>query len=300
MKKYLPVIIIFYFALQVEAQTVSDIDNNTYNTVGIGTQTWMKENLKTTKYNDGTTIPEIKDSSIWIYLKTPAYCWNENKISNKTTYGALYNWYAINTGKLCPSGWHVPTETEWETLIAFLGGKEIAGGKLKESGTIHWASPNGGADNSSGFTALPSGFRDSDFYGTFHSPKIGMDGYWWADTDTATYYYLNSVNSRIFIDDNDNKSYGISVRCIKDGAVSYVPEIGGKDSNYLYPNPAKDKLYLNRLDDALVVISDLQGKHIIKIHSGTNPIDISGFKNGVYIVKIINSENILIGKFIKE
>ncbi len=156
--------------------TVTDIDGNIYHTVTIGTQVWMVENLKVTKYNDGNVIPYVTDSVSWGKLQTPAYCFYNNDIKNKTIYGALYNWYSVNTGKLAPNGWHVAKDSEWKTLITFLGdpsnnalfGEDsIAGGKMMEIGTSHWIGLNSGANNSSGFTALPGGGRFSDYLGSF-------------------------------------------------------------------------------------------------------------------------------------
>jgi len=109
--------------------TVTDIDGNVYHIVAIGTQVWMAENLKTTKYNDGTFIPLVTDSTAWGNLSTPGYCWyNNDAATYKNTYGALYNWFTVNTGKLSPKGWHIPSDTEWETLITYLGGESLAGG----------------------------------------------------------------------------------------------------------------------------------------------------------------------------
>jgi len=140
---------------------VTDVDGNVYNTVTIGSQVWLAENLKTTKYNDGTPIPLVKDSIEWSNLSTPGYCWYSNdSVSYAQTYGAMYNWYTLETGNLCPTGWRIPSEEDWGKLIEYLGDK--AGGKLKETGTTHWKSPNTGATNSSGFTALPGGVRRYD------------------------------------------------------------------------------------------------------------------------------------------
>ncbi|MEK7719983.1 MAG: fibrobacter succinogenes major paralogous domain-containing protein [Bacteroidota bacterium] len=196
--------------------TITDVDGNTYSSVIIGTQTWMKENLKTTKFNDGTAILPVTDYSAWLGLTTPAYCWYNNDASTyKDTYGALYNWYTVNTGKLCPSGWHVPNINELTTLIEYLGGENVAGGKLKETGTIHWRSPNAGATNSSGFTALPGGYRTSTSITPFDS--VGYKGYWWSSSpsaDNAWYCVLFSGDATA------NKYYsrtesGFSVRCVK-------------------------------------------------------------------------------------
>ena len=118
---------------------VTDDDGNVYHSVTIGTQVWMVENLKTTKYNDGTSIPLVTDATDWHNLLTPGYCWNNNdEATYKATYGALYNWYTVNTGNLCPTGWHVPGDAEWTTLTTYLGGEDVAGGKLKEVGITHW------------------------------------------------------------------------------------------------------------------------------------------------------------------
>jgi uncharacterized protein (TIGR02145 family) len=198
---------------QAVSGTVTDIDGDVYHTVTIGTQVWMVENLKTTKYNDGTAIPLVTDSSAWAALTTPGYCWyNNNAATYKNTYGALYNWYAVNTGKLAPTGWHVPTDSEWTVLTTYLGGDSAAGGPLKEVGTTHWAAPNTGATNTSGFSALPGGFRGSTFY------DVGSIGYWWSSTAYDAAY---SWNRDIFYDSayvyryNHNSDYGFSVRCVK-------------------------------------------------------------------------------------
>jgi len=199
-----------------------DYDGNYYNTIKIGNQIWMAENLKTTKYNDGTAIPNVTDNTAWAALTTPAYCWyNNNEAAYKATYGALYNWYTVdvtsNGGKnVCPTGWHVPTDAEWTTLTTYLGGVDVAGGKLKETGTTHWTTPNTGATNETGFTALPGGYRHLD--GTFNN--IGDLGYWWSATEysatlawnrSLTYNYSNVIRSYL-----NYKKYGYSVRCVRD------------------------------------------------------------------------------------
>ncbi len=196
--------------------TVTDIDGNTYKTIKIGNQWWMAENLKTTKFNDGIAIPFINDSIIWSNLYTPAYCWyNDNQATYGNNYGALYNWFVINTGKLCPSGWHVPTDSDWETLISFLGGENVAGGKLKETGFTHWLNPNKGATNETVFTALPGGYRY--YNGTFFGEKCG--GFWWSASEIneyqGSYWYMFYLDSSIRILNNYKRS-GLSVRCVKD------------------------------------------------------------------------------------
>lgn len=197
--------------------TVTDVDGNVYHTVTIKTQTWMVENLKTTHYNDGIEngITNVTDNTAWGGLTIPAYCWYNNDISNKSTYGALYNWYAVNSGKLCPVGWHVPSDEEWDILISNLGGDTtLVGGILKEAGTAHWISPNTGADNSSGFTALPGGSRYTN--GSFY--LNGKYGWWWSSTESSTenagHIYLNYNTSNVYKTPG-SKKIGFSVRCIK-------------------------------------------------------------------------------------
>ncbi len=194
---------------------VTDIDGNSYKTVQIGTQVWMAENLKTTKYNNGTEIPLVTGGTEWGALTTPAYCWyNNDAPTNKEIYGAFYNWYTINTGNLCPSGWHVPSDGEWTALTDYLGGESIAGGKLKETGTTHWTSPNTGATNESGFTALPGGHRYWD--GTFD--VIGMSCSWWSSTGNAGYGWMRDMDYNLSSIRGGGvyKNYGYSVRCLQD------------------------------------------------------------------------------------
>jgi uncharacterized protein (TIGR02145 family) len=211
-------VLIFSVAFAVaEAQTVKDIEGNIYNTVRIGTHVWMAENLKTTKFKDSTDIPFVTDNKNWNALFKPGYFWYDNdEKANKKTYGALYNWYAVSTNKLCPAGWHIPGYAEWTTMInALKGGERVAGGKLKETGTIHWRSPNKRATNSSGFTALPGGFRNSN--GIFHD--IGIYGGWWINTETsaAKAFYRGLVYDHGTAGSGESlKADGFSVRCLSD------------------------------------------------------------------------------------
>jgi uncharacterized protein (TIGR02145 family) len=200
--------------------TVKDVDGNVYHSVTIGTQVWMIENLKTTKYSDGSAIPPVTSNATWFDLNSPGFCWyNDDEVTYKKVYGALYNWYAVNTNKLCPSGWHVPSAAEWTTLVTYLGGQLVAGGKLKESKTIHWQDPNLGATNESGFTALPGGCASANGYW-----GIGTYGYWWSSTEGLSGPY--GIPSEIYIPMHYNsvsvsngydssKNTGYSVRCIK-------------------------------------------------------------------------------------
>lgn len=210
---------------------IDDVDGNMYNTIRIGEKLWMAENLKAIHFNDGREIPNITDSTEWGELTTEAFCEYENSTSNSEIYGNLYNWHAVQTGVLCPNGWHVPTETEWKSLINNFGGLRYAGGKLKETGTSHWHEPNEKATNESGFTALPGGFRlgemligDSDYFanpGVFTS--IGGFGYWWSSTAlnnsisiNNAFYFGLSFHEQSVLDGTANKRFGFSIRCLKD------------------------------------------------------------------------------------
>jgi uncharacterized protein (TIGR02145 family) len=196
--------------------SVEDIDGNVYKTVTVGTQVWMAENLKTTKYNDGTDIPSVTNNDEWAKLTTPAYSWYNNDASaNKKDYGALYNWYAVGTNKLCPTGWHVSTDAEWMALALFLDGNSKAGGKLKEKGTKHWRTPNTEATGESGFKAFPGGYRS--FQGAFN--YFGISGYWWSSTkyneSTSLFWNLRYKYGYVY-KFRSEKTTGFSVRCIKE------------------------------------------------------------------------------------
>ncbi len=196
-------------------ETLSDIEGNVYSTVTIASQVWMAENLKTITYNDGTTVPLITDATEWGLLETPGCCWYGNDPDTYgDTYGALYNWYTIESGNLCPEGWHVPTDNDWEILYNYLGGL-IAGGKLKETGTIHWQSPNVGATNETGFTFLPSGFR---LQGGLYV-NVRTYGHSWSssefDAENALFRYT-TYEDNIFYRWYADKNCGKPARCIKD------------------------------------------------------------------------------------
>lgn len=208
--------------------TVSDIDGNAYKVARIGTQLWMAENLKTTTYTDGSLIPMVSGRSQWTDLyNSGAYCWYNNDNSYKNVYGALYNMYAVETFKLCPIGWHVSTLDDWTTLLTYLD-NNVAGGRLKETGTSHWISPNTGATDDVGFAALPGGYRSgvSAYYsngGIFEG--IGTQGYWWSPELNWTgnyynnYYFTNLENKSITSYTSRYSQYarnfGLSVRCVK-------------------------------------------------------------------------------------
>lgn len=199
---------------QKAGETVKDVDGNEYKTVVIGSQTWFAENLKTTKYASGKAIPNVTDKTKWVDCKSAAYCWYDNNSSNKDEYGALYNWYVINTANICPNGWHVATDQDWTTLVNKIGGEEKAAAKLRETGTKHWKEEVEGASNEYGFNMLAGGFRDA--YGNFTWQTIDA-GYWTATGKTPSYawnrtafYYDQHINRHEI-----QKCFGYSVRCVK-------------------------------------------------------------------------------------
>lgn len=198
---------------------ISDIDGNVYGTVQIGDQLWMAQDLKTTRYKDGSPIPNVENYDEWANLTLPAYSWYNNDSLNANDFGALYNWYVVETEKLCPEGWHVPADEEWIILETILGGAKIAGGALKEEGTAFWKTPNTEASNESGFAARPGGYRS--YNGTFNLMRIS--GYWWSTSQKSWYgaapriVYRNVLyDDRAFYRDIAEKTNGFSVRCVKD------------------------------------------------------------------------------------
>jgi uncharacterized protein (TIGR02145 family) len=200
-----------------QVDTITDIEGNNYKTIGIGSQIWMAQNLRTTRLNDGTTIPEIINDSIWVKLQSPGLCWyNNDSVKYQKTYGPLYNFYVVNTGSLCPTGWHVPDKSEWKALATFLGGDNVAGGKLKESDGSHWKDPNKCFVNNYSYMALPGGYR-RNFSGEFLD--IGTMGYWWTSSPESFFiadcFSMSSWDTQL-IRFEVNKRKGHNVRCIKD------------------------------------------------------------------------------------
>lgn len=197
--------------------TVYDINGNQYGTVKIGNQWWMAENLKVINYRNGDPIPNVADSSEWESRTYGAYCIYDNNYNNTSTYGYLYNGYAVKDSRnIAPEGWRVPRGSDWDNLVDHLGGKYIAGGPLKETGTVHWNPPNPSATNESGFSALPGGKRNDD---NSYFEYLGQRAYFW----TTTFYAGNKLISRRIYYNNSTvgitsvyREYGLSVRCVKE------------------------------------------------------------------------------------
>jgi len=231
------------YDLIIDTTVVTDYDGNTYKTVKIGDQVWMAENLRTTKYNDGVEIPNIVNDNSWGKLKTPGYCWGNYNMTNRNLFGIWYNWYVVNTKKLAPTGWHIPTAAEWKTLQTYLGGESVAGGKMKVKGTAYWFSPNIGATNESGFSAYPVGYRNYD--GVEFNMPGDLASFWASDEFDAS----DAIGTRLTADREDfrvfdfgvSKTYGYSIRCVKDDPSTSIDKEESNSIGYNlfqnYPNP---------------------------------------------------------------
>jgi uncharacterized protein (TIGR02145 family) len=209
------------------SRTVKDIDGNAYSVVTIGEQQWLGQDLKTTRYNDGTPIPNVTDITEWRHIDAPAYAWYDNDISTKETYGAMYNWWAAGTPGLCPKGWRVATDNDWKKLEEFLGmtpeqieGTAMRGtgegGKLKEQGTGNWADSNEKVTDEFGFSVVPGGRRADN--GLFSN--MTRTATYWTSTETsgscAVYRHFGVGSTQIGRNIAAEKKYGLAVRCIKD------------------------------------------------------------------------------------
>ncbi len=317
--KKITLLFILSFGLNSYCQTAGngliDIDGNSYNSVNIGTQEWMKENLNVSKYMDGTIIPEVTDSNEWGALTTGAWCYYDNNTVNGTIHGKLYNWYAVvgiydsaslaNPAlrkQLAPTGWHVPSDDEWTLIGTALGGQSIAGGKMKVTGIGApdnglWISPNTDASNSSGFTGRPSGYRD----------PIGFYSYWgyvqrlWSSTEnldgTAFNRFLRYLNSDLNRNQGNDKRHGYSIRCLKNSGLNNNTFMGS--SFKIYPNPAKDKITIdfgnqtNKSGWSYKIVNML-GQEVITgvINSQQSIVSLDSLSGkGMYFVKIYDGTN---------
>ena len=303
MKKLL---FIFIFNMGLIAQTVTDYDGNVYNTITVGSQVWMKENLRVKHYCNGDTILEVRDSISWVNVQSGAWCYFNNNINNGEIYGCLYNGYAVSDKwNIAPTGWHIPTEAEWQTLEMFLGmsQKQVdsigwrgedqqVGAKLKEADTIHWKWPTGNnATNSTDFTALGSGWRNHfnpQGYPSFIN--LTNTGQWWSSTASGgnlwfrnlCVYHGNSYR------DNYPKNHGCAVRCIKD----YTSGINVNYNNSVtefYPNPASDYLIISGVEGEAEIINTFGISLWKGIIVSMQRIDVTNLENGIYFLKAKNS-----------
>jgi uncharacterized protein (TIGR02145 family) len=287
------------------------INQTTYGQqVTIGTQMWQTTNLDVTSYRDGTPIPQVTDPTAWAGLTTGAWCYYNNIVANGTTYGKLYNWYAVAgiydtdpstpNKTLAPSGYHIPSDAEWTTLTTYLGGESLAGGTMKSNGTTLWTSPNTSATNSSGFTGLPGGYRFG--LGTFF--QIGDAGIWWSSTlavgDFAWFRVLNYNSGDAYRNYGYSEINGLSVRCLSDSSLSN-PTFD-TSSLQLYPNPVLSVLNV-KVDSYLInqpyTIIDGIGRVVLngKLNEVDTAINVEQLSKGIYYLKVSDRTA---SKFIKD
>lgn len=278
-------------------ETVSDFDGNIYNTVTIGSQIWLNENLKSLHYSDGSEITEV-----WAYDDNETFA---------AIYGRLYSWNgAMNystTEKaqgVCPNGWHIPSDDEWTELGRFLGGNNIAGGKLKETGNEHWQEPNTGATNESEFTALGAGEYDDTHYQLLNEFAV-----FWSSTETSAtkckYRYLSYEDAELHTY-NYYKDFRYSVRCLNNSTVGFEDHGSMENKVKITPNPANTSIFIKYSGiinfPVNIEFHNITGRLLKteKVNSLNNNIDISSLPPGMYFISIeINSE-LIIGKFIKK
>jgi len=290
--------------------SVKDVENNVYKTVKIGSQVWMAQNLRTTKYNNGDPLPYRGDMSWqeWIELKIGAY---GDIYKDSTIYGKLYNYYTvIDSRKLCPSGWHIPTDAEWSILINYAGGGDIAGEKLREIGDIHWQEQYYYATDEYGFSAVGSGFVDQ----SGATDWINQVAYWWSSTEydpfSSWMRYMEQYSSWVRRN-NFEKNVGLSVRCVEGSSetisnkiIMKLPEtnLASKlEFSEIYPNPASNVLYFRNLPEKThASIYDLRGIKILETDILNSQIDISAIRSGVYLITITDGEHIVKKKLIVE
>lgn len=283
-----------------QTDSIADVDGNVYKTVVIGTQWWMAENLKVTKYNNGEEIPNLKNGADWASTEAGAYCYYANRASFVDTYGSLYNWYTVaDEREVCPTGWHVPTDEEWITLEKHLGmSAEEAdrmtawrgtdeGDKLKDDSFE--------GNNSSGFTALASGYRDPE--GLFKA--MGTDNDYWTstpydnqgNTEGVLHGLLNSKSN--VVRNFHAPAYGFCIRCVRNEAVRVENRIKLPDSE-IFPNPAREQLFVRNANGNHMTIRNLAGQIVLSesLTSSNHQVDMSYLSEGSYLVSIFGEEEI--------
>lgn len=304
-KVIISAITLFISGNGIRSQTVTDFDGNIYQTVTIGTQVWMRENLKSLHYSDGTPINEV-----WSY---------NNSEAEAAVYGRIYSWNAAMKGAsssdlipsgvqgVCPTGWHLPGSSEWRILTDRYGGEFLAGAQLKEAGTLHWLSPNTGATNESGFTALPGGFH--------YQPEggfgvMGSTGGWWTSYNSGDYIYSlymgNETTNAIQFGTYQGPGYSyndMSVRCLKDGGATVIGESQNAGIFSMYPNPANKYLtiQLENETEASLSVYGLEGKLMfqIQLNQQVTILNIEELPAGIYIVSVSSSQGVIQKKIIR-
>lgn len=279
-----------------QAQQVSDFDGNLYNTVLIGNQQWLVENLRSTHFSDGRPIPIVTDDSLWIRRATAAMCWYDNdSMQHLFSLGGLYNGFAARDTAICPTGWSVPFSEDWDSLITFLGGSATAGGAMKHSSTEFWEAPNLGATNSSGFSALPSGWR-SQTNGSFAHKGFRAGWFSLMRNNALEFRWVSWSIADAGIGPIQPVA-GMSIRCFRPApsSQSSVAEPLLLQLK-LYPNPSKGQLSLH-LSEALqpgmrVQLQDLNGKWLgsFELESEEQQLDLSAYPDAVYLISLWHND----------
>ncbi|HRH65011.1 MAG TPA: FISUMP domain-containing protein [Bacteroidia bacterium] len=291
---------LIFIGIQSHGQTVTDIDGNVYPTVTIGTQIWMKENLRVTHDRYGNFIPNVRNDSVWSILSTGARSYYNNDSSSYSgVYGALYNWYAVDN--ICPINWHVPVDNDWIILIGYLGGTNVAGGAMKS--IFGWNFPNTGATDSSGFSGLPGGDRyDSGPYN-----YRGFFGHWWSSTANAgvlRFATLLSYDNAQAVKYYFNVNAGFAIRCVCDLPPTQIHEKGIDLDFQIYPNPATDRLVVKfkGKQEIEVVIYSILGEQMMKkiVWEMNHEIDIRTLPVGMYFIQLHDSDRKVQKVFLKE
>jgi uncharacterized protein (TIGR02145 family) len=291
-----------------QSDTIEDRQGNVYKIVQIGDQWWMAENLRVTQFANGDPIPCLVSDVHWASSMKGAYCYYENEAAYADTFGNLYNWYTVNDDRgICPSAWHVPSDNEWKTLEKHLGMSASEAGHMTA-----WRGTNEGdklkdtrfgGNNSSGFSALGTGYRDPQ--GLFKA--LGTDNDYWTSTPFSNLDGIHGILHGLL----DTKStvvrnfhvpgYGFCVRCLKDEVtrVSAIPEV---ENTLVFPNPSNGQLYIRNKDGEALAIMNMQGKTMLKgtITGSVQQVDISGLDPGAYILNITGGKDLYTGRFIKE
>lgn len=314
MTKRFAIIALCILCLNINAQTVTDIDGNIYNTVTIGELDWMQENLRTTRFNDGTIISKIMEGNNWLSFSFSAFCWyNNDSANNFLSNGALYNGYVVENGKVCPTGWRVPNDEDWKNLEQTLGmsqsdanasgysrgideGSKIAVNKdLWDEGELTKSLSFAAID----FKALPSGQRH--IAGTFQFN--GFDALWWSTSkDEWGDYLIRNVtySSSQIVKTGKNIGYGISIRCVKENETSIIEQTA-KNKGVIYPNPAVDFIYIDKsLIGAKIRIIDCQGKMVLQSEITNDKIDINSLIGGLYLIHVTTKQKLILEKLIIE
>ena len=294
--------------LTAQTDSISDWEGNYYPVVQIGEQWWMAENLKATHYANGDPIQHLQEAAEWDTAATGAYCYYDNDTSHILNYGMLYNWHAaMDERGVCPESWHVPTDIEWIKLEKYLGMSASEAGRMtawrgsNEGDKLKSESFNG--TNSSGFSALGTGYRDPA--GVYKA--MGTDNDYW----TSTAYNNDGSIEGILHGLLDSKStvvrnfhvpgYGFCIRCVRDQAVGIEP-LTPKAKHNVYPNPAGDQLFINLISGEEFCINNLQGRTIIRsvCTVENQPLDISGLDPGAYILSVRGSSSSRSIRFLKQ